>query len=83
MSLSQYQKKCLQTKTPEPFGGTPSGKELRSVVQKHDASHLHYDFQLEMKGVLVSGAVPKGPSMDLTVIRPAVAVEDHPYTIGV
>ena len=80
MSLAVYSKKRDFRKTPEPRSGKSERKKtLAFVVQRHDATRLHYDFRLEMDGVLKSWAVPKGPSMIAGEKRLAMMVEDHPF----
>src|SRR5262245_11778364 len=85
VTLAKYHAKRDFKITSEPKGNSKAGairENLAYVIQKHQASRLHYDFRLEWKGVLLSWAIPKGPSLDPSVKRLAMPVEDHPLEYG-
>ena len=83
MSLDEYSRKrnfAITAEPPARVGATTTGRSF--VVQKHNARQLHYDFRLELDGVLKSWSIPRGPSFDPAAKRLAVAVEDHPIDYG-
>ena len=82
MGLEEYKRKRRFNETPEPEGKVKKSAGSSFVIQKHRATRLHYDFRLEMEGVLRSWAIPKGPSFNPAEKRLAVLTEDHPMDYG-
>src|SRR5215467_683734 len=82
MSLEEYRRKRVFSRTPEPLARESKREEQRFFIQRHSARRLHYDLRLEMDGVLKSWALPNGPTLDPTIKRLAVHVEDHPLDYG-
>ena len=82
MGLEEYKRKRKFNETPEPAGEVKKHRGHSFVIQKHHATRLHYDFRLEMEGVLRSWAIPKGPSLNPAEKRLAMETEDHPIDYG-